>query len=520
MIIVYHNRVVVLKIFDFIKNQEITVPKRSIHQTLLELAQQNEDTFIGWCHEDLEKNLNVSAFQSVFHHDLIMASFTTSGKYILSPAVGYVENSTAFLKVNHSDSYPTWLMSSDVGAVHARVLNKFKQLIKQNIVFDIFLNHVSKRGIKRGLFCYSEPTLLDKDAPIITETHSKNNLFSFVKNHYKGRWQILLLLNYFLYEKRIKLGAFMLSLFTSKIPTLTCDFSDIKVESRKSQAISFKSYDVLIPTLGRAKYLEDVLKDLSNQTIIPTKIIIVEQNGIKDSKTELNYIYDTKWPFEIDHTLIHQMGACNARNIALSKVTSDWVFFADDDIRLEVDLVSNVFKFIKKYGISATTMASLMANEKLYNTIPMQWYTFSTNSSFVSKDAIKDITFGMEHEFGFGEDSDFGMKIRNEGTDIVFYPNTQILHLKAPTGGFRTKPTLLWEDEDIQPKPSPSVMSHRLKHLTEEQLFGYRTTLFFKFFGLQSNKNPFTYYRKMKKAWDKSIYWAKELIKKHSANAV
>jgi GT2 family glycosyltransferase len=37
--------------------------------------------------------------------------------------------------------------------------------------------------------------------------------------------------------------------------------------------------------------------------------------------------------------------------------------------------------------------------------------------------------------FGYGEDNDFGMKLRNQGHDVSYLPKPQILHLKAPMGG-------------------------------------------------------------------------------------
>ena len=64
----------------------------------------------------------------------------------------------------------------------------------------------------------------------------------------------------------------------------------------------------------------------------------------------------------------------------------------------------------------------------------------------------------MGFEFGFGEDADFGMQLRNQGYDVLYLPEPEILHLKAPIGGFRTKPVLQWQNESIQPKPSPTVM--------------------------------------------------------------
>jgi len=519
MIVVFHDREKVTKIYDFEKNQEVEAIEESIQTTLYQIALSSKG-FVYWCHHNLENFIDHQMMKTIFHHDLIMASFSTSGEFVLPPSIGYMESSSAFLKIKDSVSYPTWLMSSDIGAINSKVFVQFKNVINKKISFDLCLNYISRLGVNKGLFCYSDPRLLKERHNSIEAKYPRINLFHYVKNIYRGRWLLVLFVNYYLYEKKLKFWSLFNAFINPKLKSDDIDFSDIQVKSEKEITEVDTSYDVLIPTLGRATYLKDVLKDLANQTITPAKVILVEQNAIPDAKTELDYVYKEDWPFEIDHTLINQLGACNARNIALSKVTAPWVFFADDDIRLTVDLVENAFQFIRQYGANAITMASLMKNETLLNTFPLQWHKFSTNSSFVKSTVLKGISFGMEHEFGFGEDTDFGMKIRNLGVDVIFYPNKDILHLKAPTGGFRSKPVLPWANEKIEPKPSPTVMAHKLKHITREQLLGSRTLLFFKYFKNQKDKNPFSYYSQMSKKWEKSVYWATHLIEKYNPNGV
>ncbi|MNE39807.1 hypothetical protein D3C80_1337820 [compost metagenome] len=103
------------------------------------------------------------------------------------------------------------------------------------------------------------------------------------------------------------------------------------------------------------------------------------------------------------------------------------------------------------------------------------------------------------------------MQLRNLGYDIIYSPQPEILHLKAPIGGFRTKHILAWGNEKIQPKPSPTVMLYKVLHLTQEQIDGYRTVLFFKYYRVQKTKNPIQYYFNYKKQWLQSLYWANKL---------
>lgn len=291
---------------------------------------------------------------------------------------------------------------------------------------------------------------------------------------------------------------------------MAVDLDGIKVQSSK-KVINDATVDVIIPTIGRKKYLYDVLKDFSKQTLLPAKIIIVEQNPEAGSATELDYLTHEKWPFEIQHIFTHQAGACNARNLALNETQSEWVFLADDDNRFEATLVSDIFDKIEQFGNEVVTTSYPQKNEiKKYAKV-MQWPTFGAGNSFVRRNLLENARFNSAFEFGYGEDGDFGMQLRNLGHDVLYLPEPEILHLKAPVGGFRTQPVLRWHSDSIQPKPSPTVMLYQITNCTQEQTNSYKTTLFFKYYKLQSIKNPVRYYFNFQKQWERSVFWANKL---------
>ncbi len=121
----------------------------------------------------------------------------------------------------------------------------------------------------------------------------------------------------------------------------------------------------------------------------------------------------------------------------------------------------------------------------------------------------------MGFEFGYGEDGNFGMQLRNNGTDILYVPSIQLLHLKAPVGGFRQKHNFLWAVEDPKPKPSPTVMLYKIKHFTATQLNSYRFMLFVKVYKSQKVKNPISYLKKMNKSYATSKKWALKLMEQN-----
>ncbi|GAA3779759.1 glycosyltransferase family 2 protein [Flavobacterium ginsengiterrae] len=513
MIVVYHknNKVVHIEC----QGNNISFENTSISKILFQLAEKHQEKWIIWCHVNEKENLNFDRFDIIFYHQKIMTSYNVLQNTFLPEAIGYVEE-TPFIKINKEVKYPTWQMSSIAGGIHASVLFALKDEVFPDNNFDYFLNSFAKLAMPKGLFCYSDPELLKKNSQ--TEQKIKKNdytLFRFVKQHYKSSWVFLLFLDLFLYEKKVLVLPMLFSLFFSKRELKNDSLVKIQAQSVK-KVIHTKTIDVLIPTIGRKQFLYDTLKDLSKQTLIPENVIIVEQNPEIASVSELNYIQNEYWPFKIKHIFTHQPGACNARNLALAEVKSEWIFMADDDIRLDADFLERSFSFIEKQGAEQVTFGCYAPDyaEKSKIKEILQWSGFGSGCSIVKSVNVKSIIYNTGFEFGYGEDSDFGMQLRNSGFDILFSPVPEIIHLKAPMGGFRTKPVLAWHKDIIQPKPSPTIMLYKMLNLSKEQVNGYKTVLFFKYYKFQGIKNPINYYKNFRKQWGKSVFWANQLNKK------
>lgn len=508
MIVLYHKNNKVVEVQN--EGTAIVTLGTDISKVLLKIADLNVDKLIIWCHFDLKLNLNFEELSSIFHHNKILASYNVMKKNFLPEAIGYVEQSP-FININKNVTFPTWQMSSDVGGIHSSVLKKLKGHIQEDKNFDYFLNSLAKLTMNNGLLCYSVPNLIkDRFEKIEAQKSSDFHLFRFVKEHYRIRWIFLLSLNLFLYERKIPILPLLATFFYKKRKIDSSILDKIQIQSEK-KVVELGTIDVIIPTIGRKPYLYDVLKDLSKQTLLPNKVIIVEQNPISESVSELNYITDERWPFTIKHIFTHQTGACNARNIALSNVESEWVFLNDDDNRFGSNLLEDTLQSLKIFGIKALSTSYLQNKEvKIKNKIN-QSGIFGSGNSFIHSDLLKEVKFNMKFEFGYGEDSDFGMQLRNKGVDILYFPDLEINHLKAPFGGFRIKPILAWENDLTQPKPSPTVMLNKQLHFSQEQISGYKTILFFKFYKSETIINPFSYFKNFQNRWQQSLFWANEL---------
>jgi len=510
MIVISHKNDKVISVFNQNTKTEVESSITDLVEVFFELAKQYKNTLIVWCEDDLKEFINLSEFNTIFHHKLIMASYSASSNYYIDDRIGYVESSP-FINVNKKVTYSTWLMSSCIGGVNSDVLSSYNQNDYKSETFSYVLNSIAKRGMANGLFCYSVPKLLANTnfSPKAFKP-SRYVLFKFIKAHYRSRWAYLTFFNSLVYEKRLLVLPFLKSFFTSKM-TSNPDFEHLKIDTNKSISNSESSIDVIIPTIGRKQYLYDVLKDLANLTLLPKNVIIIEQNPDEGSKSDLDYLKTEPWPFQIKHTFINKTGACNARNKALKLIESDWIFMADDDIRFEKDILDTALNEMSDYGLNAVTISCLRKGDEKIERPMLQWNTFGSGCSIVSKSIAEQIVFDIAFEHGFGEDGDYGIQIRNLGEDIGYISKQSLLHLKAPIGGFRTKIRQPWEGDKIQPKPSPTIMLFNLKNYTIQQILGYKTLLFIKFFRKQKNKNIFTYFFKMKKRWNRSIYWANKL---------
>ena len=510
MLLVYHNYKQITALLQ--DGNELAVPKhKHLSEALEYLAKIHPDTLLVWCANEVRPHLNFQAFEQIFHHKAIMASYTPEHFFGINQAIGYID-ATPFVNINKEVRYPTWNMSALVGGVNTRVIENFSKEKCQQQNFELYLCLLSRKGMWQGLCCYSEPLLLTTSAVTVkpSESVTYSEVFRFVNFHYKTQWLFYLLFSIVYFDRKFPFLSFFSAFFTSKAALNINLTEGIRVSSTKK--LPKAKVDVLIPTIGRKKYLYDVLSDLKAQTCLPHSIIIVEQNPLPESVSELDYLTKEEWPFEINHIFTHQAGACNARNLALDKITGDWVFFADDDIRIAPDFLEKALQQLQQYGQTATTLFCHRENEKPNFDYPLQWGNFGSGCSIVVAEALKELRFDMRYEFGFGEDGDFGVQLRNTGTDVFYFPKPDILHLKAPVGGFRTKPVLAWEKEALQPKPSPTVLLYQLKNLTLEQQRSEKVKLFMNFYKHQPIKNPLRYLKVMNQQWEVSRKWALKLL--------
>ncbi|WP_405377279.1 glycosyltransferase family 2 protein [Nonlabens sp. Asnod3-A02] len=481
-----------------LNGNNIPLTKGSTVEHLKYLAFRFPNEWIGWT----DKERKLDQWDSFYDHKPTNYTALSKGNApeFLNKGIGYVED-TPFINFKENQWFPTWVMSIELGMIHSSILNKVN-FDKTQGDFEYDLNLLTRTLQSQGLFCYSN---LCKNQSL---ENSNVLIYKFVAQTKKNGWILFLLLCHLIYERRFPFLAFAKALFHKK-QEVKVDVLDIQKNNDTGNIET--DYDVIIPTMGRASYLKNVLRDLSVQTVLPVKVIIIEQNGDTTATTDLDYLKNEEWPFQIDHQFIHQTGACNARNIALTKTSATWTLFFDDDNRFEENLLERIFKSLSITNARVLNMAYLQNGEIEKQKTFKQWPFFGSGCSIVNREVLEKCNFDMALEHGYGEDVDYGMQIRNAGYDVIYAPQIQILHLKAPIGGFRKPHVFPWHKEDVQPKPSPQIMYYRKKNYTHKQLLGYKMVQFFKTYGAFETKIPWKHYAKYKQAWSSSQKWANKI---------
>lgn len=478
-------------------------------QLLYNLAEAHSQSLIVWCHEKLYKSINIEFILSCKLNNYAMYSFHSDEGTCIGNEIGFIDWGT-FVHVNKTSKYPTWIMSSDCGIAPAKVFKLTKSFVTAFDKLDQYLCSIAKIYQPYGLFTYSVPNLLKPEYKmLIRKKWRKWEMFQFVSKHYKKIWVVLLFFQY-VRKHYIISPHYLLALFNNRISGRNVAFNT-HTDKTKISDIMNETIDVIIPTIGRPQHVINFLEDLAAQTFPVNRVIIIEQKP-DGSISDIRDALLRKWPFAIVHECIQQAGACNARNMALHYVSSDWIFFADDDIRIDTNFIEGFLSAHLSVNEDAYTFSCLQPEQKKTLNVITQWASFGSGCSIVKRVALVGKKFDMHYEFGFGEDADFGMQLRQSGIDIIYLPLPEILHLKAPMGGFRSKTEMPWVAD--QPKPAPTLTLYNKLYLTNEQYIGYTWFLFFSFYKHQSVKNPLVYINKMKKRMAKSEFWAKQLAER------
>lgn len=408
---------------------------------------------------------------------------------------------------------------------------KSKQLQGLEFAYNALRNQGAVPLYVKGLFneTSNEPVVI-----------SAKDRYVFYKKNYRKLQSLFMLYRRGLFNLN-EWGAFMYASMNYKKKTLT---PPIPVRPlQKIKGAPTVSY--IIPTMMRQDFTLQLIKDLANQTYLPSQIVVVDATPVDKRDTTL---YDaSKFPFEVIFKWQTTKGSCRARNEAITLCTGDYIVFGDDDVRVPPNFIENHIRFLQTYQANACNGLDIRADHeqqtlidlenKLQNYKGDRWRAGASNNFSNANSCVKreyvEILGGndVNYDGGYGEDGDFGISLAKIGATVLFNPFATNLHLKPPLGGYRfwgsqakitgkkRKPQP-WEldtpVDKIVPVPSPTVMYQMYKHFTANEREEYKSKYFFLYLFKKGSilGLPFRLWNlpKKKKQFKMSQFYAQKLM--------
>lgn len=225
---------------------------------------------------------------------------------------------------------------------------------------------------------------------------------------------------------------------------------------------------VLIPTVDRYSYLRVVLNQLSQQTISPLEVIVIDQTSQEERDLNLRDEFPNL-PLKLIY--LGFAGQSTARNIGLQAAQGEYILFIDDDDEIEDDLIERHLINLEQ---ALASVSSGLAIEPEAGPIPELFKRrrisdiFPTNNTLVRREILKKSgLFDVAFDQGQQADGDLGMRIYLSGALMVYDPSIRVLHHHASRGGLRVHKARVVTTG----RSRYSLFLRRLPHRTEIYLF-------------------------------------------------
>lgn len=204
---------------------------------------------------------------------------------------------------------------------------------------------------------------------------------------------------------------------------------------------------IAIITYRRQDLLARCLKSICNQTLLPSKIIIIDNDPKKSSELVFKK-FKNKIP--ITYFIETKKGAPNARNTAIKKTKTKYIGFIDDDCVLNKNWFKQVSLQIQKNNIAFIIGKSKLQNKNnvfaqcqfdyykqwfnsQVNKKPLPPELFDTKNIIINCNIFKKNKFKFDGIFGNSsisgfEDIDMGRQFANQNFYGLYNPKMIIYH--------------------------------------------------------------------------------------------
>lgn len=370
----------------------------------------------------------------------------------------------------------SWRVSLDACLIRTSLLQQagaFDRAFLSRAVAGLDLGY---RSLKCGAIVEHRPELtscrhsrLDKAPPI-------QDLYTFVLRHYGRKWANYVFFRRILchdihHETRARRNAEAACAKNPAPPKALYQLPEVLLDLTE---LSKHQISVIIPTLGRYKYIRAALESLRHQTVRPFEIIIVDQNPPESRQAE---VYKGFEDLNLRVFWQDERGQSLARNTGLAAAQGTYVYFFDDDSIAYDDAIEVHLRSVLGGYHNASTGVSYPPPPDTYELPPAFRHkriaqTFDTGNSFLATDLARRIGgFDRNYDFGPGTDADFGTRLYLAGERILHNPNAIRIHYKAPSGGLRAHGSHKYNTDPglLSPFPPPTQSYYGLRYLSPAQ---------------------------------------------------
>lgn len=340
--------------------------------------------------------------------------------------------------------HPTWMYNTD-GAdeiTHSNFRLSFRaclirtDVFKKTGLFSKDYNSLGMAGIaygyevlKQGGIIRYHAGLLNKGATDIVNIPLKDE-WVFAHQFFTKKWQRWVLLNKPGFVANIR--AWQQTKSVKYVPAKPLIHSSATV----STPVQHKTVSVLAPTLDRYPYLEEELRELNEQTILPHEVLITDQTD-KERRQQIDF---SKYPnLTIRYFPQDEKGQCLAWNKLIDEATGEYIFFFGDDA---YDIKPNLIeKMLQTMQCFDADMVASNVREKgiVYEETNYHYYMSDTFPITLIKKSVVVQAGKMDMFFNRNvkADHDLAMRCHLNGALMIFDSSAEIGHHRAPSGGLR-----------------------------------------------------------------------------------
>ncbi|MEL6537356.1 MAG: glycosyltransferase family 2 protein, partial [Bacteroidota bacterium] len=190
---------------------------------------------------------------------------------------------------------------------------------------------------------------------------------------------------------------------------------------------------VVITSLQRHTYLDQIIKDLEQQELPPWEILVVDQSPT-------SWVPPESAPtVRVIHTP-HEQGQWTGRNWAIRESRGEYIAFLDDDVRIYPDWLQHHLRILEDWSADISTGVYVRQDETIpashqYPHYASQW---NANNSVMKSYVLEQLGPLPGHFDGtrWG-DHYYGCRAFQAGMILVSNPLAVAMDRRAPQGGLR-----------------------------------------------------------------------------------